>query len=81
MKKLWLIEVWYQIRKQGSAKLFFVGLRKFPAFTVFVFFSSFSYLIHLKTVTKHSSVRLRFKTKHINIFYLNISVLTNRTQN
>ena len=32
---------------------FFAGLQKFPAFSVFVFFSSFSCLIHLKTVSQH----------------------------
>ena len=31
----------------------FIGLRKFPAFFVFVFFSSFSCLIYLKTASQH----------------------------
>ena len=33
----------------------FTSLQKISAFTIFVFFSSFSCLIHLKTVTKHSN--------------------------
>ena len=32
---------------------FFANLRKFPAFSFFVFFSSFSCLILLKTVSQH----------------------------
>ena len=68
MKKLRSIEVWRNFGCRGLAKFFsqglgnlatptkiFAGLRNFPAFSVFIFFSSFSCLIHLKTVTKHSN--------------------------
>ena len=33
----------------------FASLQNIPAFSIFVFFSSFSCLIHLKTITKHSN--------------------------
>ena len=36
----------------GLEKIFLQGLRKLPAFSVFLFFSSFSCLIFLKTVSQ-----------------------------
>ena len=41
------------LRNFATPVKIFVGLRNFPAFSILIFFSFFSCLIHLKTVTKH----------------------------
>ena len=51
------------LRNFATPAKIFAGLRKFPTFSVFVFFSSFSCLIHLKTLpnTQISSFEVQNK--------------------
>ena len=65
----------------GPTKYFSQGLQKFHAFSVFVFFSSFSCLVHLKTVSQHKSSPFAVINRTHVIFLMMYSESLYTTQN